>query len=153
MEWTRCSHEFMPDGSLRDIYVRGTTIQEWEQFYQFLIKKGFMLTYSRSDRSVALLPHQAIDIFKDKNCVHTLTINLHGLLLNCHFFTEHELELDLDPKDINSRARLELILGFMQEIGRLLQKEVIMTPENFDHLVLFHYIPNQDVIIYKGNQG
>ena len=136
LNWSACSASFVQDGSLRDIYVRGTTINDWERFYRFLIEKKLPLSYLRSDDRTAEFPSSIAKIMEDRRCGHTLSIDLSGILLNTHFFNDREIELDLDPRDVNSEDRFKSLVNFMGEIGRLLRKEVVLTSENAPEAVI-----------------
>jgi hypothetical protein len=77
-----------------------------------------------------------------------MSIEVDGILINCHFFTEQEIEFDIDPREITSEEKLSKVFEFMQRIGRLLQKEVIMTPENCQREIVFRYVPETNKIEY-----
>jgi hypothetical protein len=64
------------------------------------------------------------------------------MIINCHFFTEQEIELDLDPREVNSEERLNSLFRFMKVLGKHLGKEVILTLENSPHLVLLRTSPD-----------
>jgi hypothetical protein len=82
------------------------------------------------------------DIFQRRNERSVfMTIDIEGIFLNCHFFTEEEIEFDLDPGEVNGEEKLEQLFKFMQLIGALLQKEVILTPENMQEIAIFSYKP------------
>ena len=36
LTWSACEDVFRVDGSLRDIYVRETSLEDWELFWNFL---------------------------------------------------------------------------------------------------------------------
>lgn len=37
MPWSQAAEDFAPDGSLRDIYVRHVSADDWESVYRWLI--------------------------------------------------------------------------------------------------------------------
>lgn len=148
--WDDCKEAFREDGSLRDIYVQGTSLEDWDRFYGFLLDCGFSLTFARNGEP-AKLPSQAAEALQDPNSTHNLMIGVENLTLNCHFFTEEEIELDVDPREVHSQSELDLVLGFMRNLGKCLSKEVILTAENFKDLVWFQYLPESDQMHYDGN--
>jgi hypothetical protein len=71
-----------------------------------------------------------------------------GVTLNCHFFYEGEIELDVDPREVTDDARADAILTFMAELGQAMKKEVLMTAENVSDAVIFRYDPATGQISY-----
>jgi hypothetical protein len=60
----------------------------------------------------------------------TVSIIIDSLIINTHFFTVDEIEFDIEPKEINSVANYEKVLNFMNEISRILNKQLILIGEN-----------------------
>jgi hypothetical protein len=145
MEWERHKSLFASDGSLRDIYVRGTDVADWQRLLDFLRAGAYTLRYiviGDAKREPQPLPEQIEAIFaRPHDAYVALLIDEPQLGLVCHFFCPDEIELDLDPRAIDSEARLDRLRGFMRALGRLLGKEVILTPENMPEHPLFRYDP------------
>ena len=55
---------------------------------------------------------------------------LDAIQLNCHFFNDRDIELDLDPREVTTQVHLDLILAFMGSLGRATSSNVVLTPEN-----------------------
>lgn len=136
------------DGSLRDIYVVSISRDDWNKF----------LTLARSDEYrvsfwingvPAPIPSDVKGVFyPEMNAGLLLEIDMSSVRLNCHFFLESELELDLDPREVNSDEKAEAVLTFMSQLGRALGKEVLMTAENAPAAVIFRYDPSADKVTY-----
>ncbi len=61
----------------------------------------------------------------------TLKIFIGGSIqANCHFFCEEEIELDIDPNDINTESEYLMLVAFLEWLSQKLQKKVIVTYEN-----------------------
>jgi hypothetical protein len=45
MEWERHTSLFASDGSLRDLYVRGTDVSDWQRLLDFLRAGAYTLRY------------------------------------------------------------------------------------------------------------
>lgn len=150
ISWEDCAEAFNEDGSLRDIYVKGASVADWERLYKFLVDGEFNLSYTR-DAEPANLPSHAAETLQDRSSSHNLMICIGDLTLNCHFFTQEEIELDIDPHEVRSQKELDLILGFMRNLGTVLAKEVILTGENSEDFVWFRYVPESDEMVYEAS--
>lgn len=139
---------FYQDGSLRDIYVRETTAGDWEKLISFLKSGKYKVTYEL-DSTESALPTDFNDIRKYMGVsVQLLSVYIEDIRLNCHFFCTEEIELDLLPSEVETEEKAETILRFMAEIGRLLEKEVILTPENGQASVIVRYDPKANEMEY-----
>ena len=139
MKWEDYSVEFEFDGSWRD--VPNTTISHWQILVDFLHSN----IYEHSctvDGEKSELPSLAKEIFDAKHEFKPLLhLTVGSAILNCHFFTDEEIEFDLDPREIQSERQAEQIFAFMRQIGELLDKEVILTPENLLEMPIFKFLP------------
>ena len=148
MEWTECSDAFHRDGSLRDIYVHGTTVQTWERFLSFLASSPYELEY-QSDGESKAIPLNAATVFADGEHSHNLIIRLGQLDVCCHFFIPDEIELDIDPREVGSQQDLDAIMRLMSDIGSLLRLDVILTEENGPDYVWFKYSHAEGKMHYR----
>jgi hypothetical protein len=140
MDWERYRRAFENDGALRDIYVKDTSTKAWGRFREFLLSRTYPLRYSWRGEPAAL-PEDFVSLIGHPIQGHLLTIDLGGVLLNCHFFLEEEIELDFHPADVASAEDLGKVFWFMRALGENLERPVILTPENMDDEVWFQYVP------------
>jgi len=131
-------HAFHQDGSLRDIYVQDAGIDAWEKFLAFVRSRTFGLSYTR-DGDPSHLPSTATQALADISHAHPLAIDLGGVALHCHFFTADEIELDVHPREVTSRSAVVKVLKFMEDLGKFLDQDVILTEENTPDHVWFRY--------------
>ncbi len=143
MEWKDCCSAFHIDGSLRDIYVQKTSIEDWENLLLFLLSLNVELKYDFNGK-LAVFPSCVATIFNEKEHTHNLSIDLDGIILNCHFFIECEIEMDIDPKEIRSQKALNTILKFVSDLGKHLGKDVVITEENTRDAIWFKYVFEDD---------
>ncbi len=141
LEWEMCKEAFEWDGSLRDIYVLGTDLGDWEKFLAFLKASPYTLEFTVNG-SAESLPDFAAQLFasRDEN-TYSLCIDPSGMNLRCHFFWSKDIELDVDPRDISGQDQLNRLLDFLRRIGQLLSKPVILTPENSEKYPLLRFDP------------
>ena len=142
LDWAKCKDAFCDyDGSLRDIYVFDTGIDDWTLMLQLLKRKLYGMTFFL-DGEVSTLPAEAGSIFalgSQHAC--QLSVDLSGLLLNCHFFCLDQIEFDISPREVTDEAKFEAIICFMQNLASELNKTVVLTPENAPESVLFRATP------------
>ena len=122
---------FVRDGSHRDLYVRSTSLNDWHDFLKFLNSTGYRLSL-QTDGTPTRVPSDVTPLFS-ADTPRLLQIYLGGITLNCHFFLEDEIELDLDPEELtddDDDSKADAILAFMVELGEALRKPVLMTAEN-----------------------
>lgn len=148
MKWIHCRDAFHQDGSLRDLLVLGTTENDWNELLSWVHTSGLGIRYTR-DAEETTLPTRVVDIVGDQLASHNLAIDLGGVILNCHFFTSDEIELDLDPRQVNSQADLDNVLNFMSALGSRLSRDVILTEENSPKYNWFTYSFRDRRILYE----
>jgi hypothetical protein len=132
---------FYIDGSLRDIYVLGTNKHDWRVLLNFLRLEIYPLEFF-VEGELRPLPGRIEDIFAQAHeyDVH-LRIDEAHLALHCHFFTSKEIEFDLHPRDFHTEQQVVRLLDFIRTIGKLLNREIILTPENASTVPLFRFHP------------
>jgi hypothetical protein len=151
--WSEVKAEFDWDGSLRDIYIHATTINDWRAVYTIL--KQSPRTELWLNGELAPLPDDCADFFAAGSELSAiLRARLGTITAVFHFFTEEEIECDIDPRDVKSQVELDALLAFLKEIGDSVGKQSILTPENFRESVIFRYDPNSQMLRYeKENRG
>ena len=121
VDWARQKEDMAEDGSLRDIYVLGTTAEDWKRVVTFLKAAPYR----------AKLEDETLMIF-----------HVGDVEICCHFFVEDQVELDFWPNDVGE-PELKLLLEFMADLGDLVGKRVIMTPESDPQNPIFEYEPKK----------
>ena len=128
--WAHCSKEFSWEGSWRDIYVHGTSIADWDAFVQALPGWGYRTEFL-VDEHPRGLPATAKPIFDERaEASPLLRLHIGPVVVQCHFFTEAEMEFDLDPREVRGSLEFQGILAFMQKLAVLVGRQVTLTPEN-----------------------
>lgn len=132
---------FAIDGSLRDIYVLGTTQEDWQKLLDFLHTGLYAVSFLVAGEQRPLPTHieEAFSLIHSSGGM--LRLDGDQLVLHCYFYTVGEIEFDLDPWTINSEERLSRLLDFMRTIGNLLNKPVILSPENASWVALIRFDP------------
>jgi hypothetical protein len=150
MDWRQAAPHFEPDGALRDIYVFGTDLLDWQRVWDAL-RTWDPLPDLTIAAQPATMPDKVQDIF---NVVQErgarLSVNVSGAVLNCFFFGDDEIEFDLDPNEVAGPAQLEGLARFMSLLGRATGKPVVMTMENVREAVFLRYEPDAQRVEWVG---
>ena len=137
-QWKSFASEFTRDGTLRDIYVLDVQVEHWEKAARFVARRGYPVKFSGGWTQVTF-PADIARLFPaepEDKCT-TLSIDVSGVLINCHFFTQDEIEFDLDPGDVVDPSRLDAVFEFMNGLANAVGKEVVLAPENMPETAIF----------------
>lgn len=147
---------FYIDGSLRDIYILDTLIVDWDNLINFIESGNWLIEFIRNNDIYSKIPYTAQQIFQFRasgDYIH-LSISIRGVKVNCYFFEENQIELDIDPKEVQSLESGQQIIDFVCKLSKVLHKESSLTPENCpeDPLVIFKSRDDQVIYCYAGDE-
>ncbi len=152
-DWPLIASAFHVDGALRDIYVLGTSRRDWARVRDLLRATPEQLTF-KIDGQETPPPADVAEIFNLSAEQGVLaSYRLGKQRLNCHFFTEEQIEFDLDPCDVDGPAEADRLVGFMDALGRATAKEVRLTAENVPNEVIARYDPNSGTLVWVDVEG
>lgn len=139
---------FVLDGSWRDLYVLDTRAADWNSMLAWLRLEYASASRFTFEDQVGSLPATIEEILTLRESGSPLlSVSLSGLAIRCHFFCDLEIEFDLDPREINE-ARFVALQQFMQGLGTLLKRSVLLTPENDQKNPLLVYLLEVDQVLY-----
>jgi hypothetical protein len=122
---------FFVDGSLRDICVFNVDLDEWQRLYEFFHRSSWNITLYIDGQISEYKNTTVYKLFKEKeNHSIIMTININGIMFNCYFFSDTEIEFDIDPKEIKNETDVNIVFEFMKKISKVLGKESILTVES-----------------------
>ena len=132
---------FEPDGSLLDIYVQETTLDNWLTLIDFL-NANYKVKYdptSDNEPQDKINKDYVTTFLLDKTgeleC-RTVSVFSNNLVFNCHFFLKDEIEFDADPKEFKEQKDFETLIAFMTAISKALNKEIILIAEGCSNIPL-----------------
>jgi len=129
--------EFEVDGSLRDIYIFDTNKDVWNNLIQFINKLSYKHEFRHGEKEISL-PNEFDDIKKLQETDSTiLKIFINNIIqVNCHFFTESEIEMDITPNEITDEEKYNMLIMFLKWLSDSLNKPTVLTHENAPELVI-----------------
>jgi hypothetical protein len=146
--WSQAALEFVPDGSLRDIYVKRVSLDDWETVYRWLLVT-YPHVFTRDGGQID--PPPSVEyIWQDRAVAsNLLTLQVGELRVNCHFFHSDDLELDIRPEEVQNEEGFAALSDLLIGLGRQVEKQVILTYENGkEDAVFLEYRPEDSALVY-----
>lgn len=126
--WENCRNHFAFDGALIDLLVPGTKDPEWEVFWAALRSGPFELHAFRDGEPIPL-PESAAWVFTERETASVMvTVRAGTVTANCHFFGG-DLELHIDPREVNTEAAFESVLVIMRFVASAIGLPVLAMTE------------------------
>ena len=135
------------NGAVPDIRITGTSVEDWQAVLDLIRSKGWPYQYSEDARLVHL-PSAEVVLSRSTAV---------GTLLRVHPTTDVELvfrprtadsiEFDLDLRELQGQAGLNLLCSLLRVFGRRLDKAVVMTPEHNPDQQILGYDPGADKVV------
>ena len=136
-DWFEVKEEFEADGSLRDIYIFGINVEAWDEFIQKIQSEKYQFKFMHGS-SEQVFPDsfsRIKEMQKTNPTILSIWLN-NNIQVNCHFFMETEIELDISPKEIKGPAEYRLLTTFMKWLSGTLRKPAILTHEGTQDQVI-----------------
>ncbi|MEV5160514.1 hypothetical protein [Streptomyces sp. NPDC053728] len=150
--WDDVRGFFDPDlmGTLPDVLVPGASVEDWQAVLDLVDVRGWKHRYSEGEsvlpvpRAETVLSRQA-----DAECPQLRVWMAADVLVIFRFYSSHEIDFDVDLREVQGQERLDLICGFLTAIGRRLEKPVLMDAEGGDgsHPVLRFEVESDRVVL------
>ncbi|MDQ0112574.1 hypothetical protein [Paenibacillus harenae] len=107
------------------------------------------ITLTVDGEKVNEMPSDITAIFKERREKSIfLNIEYNRIDLNCHFFSEEEIELDISPTGIKDITEVKSLLDFMEILAELLGKSVSISIENDKQVPLITVNKNGEYFTY-----
>jgi hypothetical protein len=135
IEWEAWQRAVKEDGgSVWDVYVLDTDRQDWQRLLDFLRGTGLPLSFQRGEITEPLpqdVAHAFWGLYGPCEDTTMLSILLDEMLIKTHFVVDYEVELDIGPREVQSEADLDRLLGFLAAVAQALGKTVLVSSEGF----------------------
>jgi hypothetical protein len=146
--WREVAADFEPDGALRDIYVHGTTMADWQAVLGHLRERYAPLEFT-IDGEPAVLPARAAEIFPTwGHAAPSLYVDVGGIDVRCHFFAVDEVEFDFRPGDVRGPERLAAVVSFMRGLVTAVGKTAVLTMESVPEAVILRIDPPDGQVVF-----
>jgi len=141
--WSDMRDVFEVDGSLRDIVVTGTHLDDWERAYDF-VRKLVADGKARLETDPHPLPalSQIFALRAERSVV--LSMHLGSVRVNCFFFDEEEIEFDVDPRDVPAENEARVVTSFMEGLAHATERQVRLTGEGAHDRPWLWFEPSQN---------
>ncbi|MEK0097988.1 hypothetical protein WDA79_05635 [Streptomyces sp. A475] len=118
------------EGCLPDVWVTGTTVQDWQAVLDLIVASGWRSEYSEGG-VVIPLPRagEALSRPADADCTDLRVWLTPDMLAIFRLESADEIGFDVDLRELQGQDRLDVLCGFLRAIGRRLSKPVVMTRE------------------------
>lgn len=146
MNWTDLKNKiYYWDGTWRDIYVLKANHLDWKIWVNYVNQthriEWFNGKVGRDENKIDF------DVIKefwngDHNLCSTAKVFISKIQINIHFFEDTEIENDIDPREFNSIEDHNKLIEYMSDLSTLLDKEIILTPENEHETILLKVSKN-----------
>ena len=137
MIWEKIKTDiYYSDGSLRDIYVLDSTIEDWKKWIDF-INENYQVKFKYFDNQGNKKIESKINFYEVSKYWNNYENSISAeflvgeVLLKCYFFSIDEIENDFFPEEVKTIEQHNLIIEYLKSISKILNKEVILTPENY----------------------
>jgi hypothetical protein len=150
---------FEPDcGSLRDIRVYGVGRNDYRILLEMLNTRYHAVMVRNDQQEVTRIPDYTV-IAEEAQLDNSVRLKFYAadVLVHLWFWDESEINLDLQPEDVDSWHKAQAIFDLMIEIADLLNKRVLLTWENVsatrewsEQFAVCSAYPMQGELVYHG---
>jgi hypothetical protein len=130
--WDEVKNFFDPDlmGALPDVFVPGASVEDWEALLGLVRTRNWQWQYSEGPTELPLPTAAAVLTRSADSDIAELRVwPVPDVLAIFRFMSDDEIDFDVDLRELQGQAGVDVLCGFLTEIGRELGKPVVMTPE------------------------
>lgn len=129
--WQSVQSAFHFDGALRDIYICPSSEALWNEFIALVRSSTIRHEFWHGETNLDL-PRNFLEVKRlqltDPTILKLFLPNV--VQINCHFFCEEEIEMDIDPREVRDEWAFQSLLDFLKVVSATLRRDVRVTYEN-----------------------
>jgi hypothetical protein len=138
--WRACRPDFGSEGCARRLYVLDTEEWDWDAFLE-AVRRGPWRHRFALDELAAPLPRYGIEAFAAwRQAAPCLELAVGPAFVCCRFRSVQQIELELDPAEVGDPDALESLVRFMAWLGRMLQRTVLLAPDDAPERPILEYV-------------
>ncbi|MEZ5396658.1 MAG: hypothetical protein R2724_28250 [Bryobacterales bacterium] len=118
-------------GGLVDVWIGEADLEDWHKALEFLHRHDYETRLTYDGQLVSVNEPISTEWIANKEGSTLLAVNL-GPMLHCHFFEEHRIEFDADPREIQNLPDLRLVVDFAAGLSHAVGKPVQVSPEGIE---------------------
>lgn len=145
MIWQSLKKEiYYEDGSLRDVLIKNASKSDWIKWIDFVNQYHDIAFYNgKTERNEPKIDKNVILDYWTKKHIpcSNVSIFLENITIKCYFFDDLEFENDLDPREFKNIEDHHNLINYLDSVSNLLNKEIIVTPENTPEEILISRKP------------
>jgi len=151
MSWEELKRRiYHEDGSLRDIYIRNITPDDWKRWVDYVnssyvvdFEVGNTVRRNKIDFEVVVAYWKG----QEHQCP-SASIHIGNIIVKTYFFVENEIENDIAPKEITTLQDHERIIEYLKNISKLLGRPVELTEENYQDPKELLMVVHEEQVIF-----
>lgn len=149
--WDDVSAFFDPDsmGSLPDVRVPDVSVEGWPAVLDLVAETGWKCQYSEGE-TVLPVPRAEVVLSRpvDAECPNLRVWPTADVLAIFRFLDDEVVDFDVDLRELQGQERLDVLCGFLGEIGRRLGRPVLMEGEGaYGHPILGFDVESDRVVL------
>ncbi|MFE9636970.1 hypothetical protein [Streptomyces sp. NPDC006463] len=119
------------DGSyLPDVFVDGTTTEDWQAVLDLVEEQNWAFEYAEGDKVLPLPRAEAVlSRLAGAECPTLKVWPDPEVCAIFRFLGTEQIDFDVDLRELQGQARLDVLCGLLTAIGRRLRKSVPLFPE------------------------
>lgn len=133
--WEDVREFFDPDlmGTLPDVRVPDTSIEDWEAVLQLVSASGWRFEYSEDGTGLPVPSAEGVlSHLADAEYPELRVWLAPDILAIFRFFAAEQIDFDVDLRELQGQQRLDVFCAFLRAIGQRLTKPVLMDSEGGD---------------------
>jgi hypothetical protein len=136
------------DGTLPDVHVPDTTVEDWRILVELVQSEGWSLAYL-VDGEARQLPAAVEDMLslRSEAGVQLNVWPASGVLAIFRPYEVDQIDFDVDLRELQGQQQLDVLCRFLTTIGRRLRKPVLMTPEGSGNEPVLGYDVQADRVL------
>lgn len=135
LHWDEVKNFFDPGlmGALPDVFVPDASAEDWQAVFDLVKMRGWQWEFRLGDASSPLpLATEAFARPADAESAALKVWPIPEVLVIFRLIVADEIDFDIDLRELQGQAGVDILCGLLTEIGRELEKPVLMTSEGGD---------------------